>query len=111
MRFKSLTYNSQKFTREPEINKILQDKNLDWLIDAEFENAEISIENNTLLWHNGDWYSGDFVYGIWFNGRFYGGNFINGIWQNGEFHDGTFESGIWRNVKFYGGINRLTDKK
>ena len=111
MRFKSLKYNSQKFTRELDINKIIQDNNLDWLSDAEFENAEIEIEKNTLIWHQGDWYVGDFIYGIWLNGKFYGGNFINGIWQDGEFFDGTFESGLWKNGKIYGGTNRLTDKK
>jgi hypothetical protein len=111
MRYKSLIYSSQKFTRELEINKILIDNNLEWLDDAEFENAEIEVVNNTLIWHNGEWYSGDFNYGIWLNGKFYGGTFINGIWQNGEFHGGTFESGLWKNGKFIGGVNRLTDKK
>ncbi len=111
MRFKSLNYNSQNILRESEINKILSNNNLDWLLNAEFEEAEIEVKNKTLIWHNGNWYAGDFEYGIWIDGNFYGGSFINGIWQNGEFYDGTFESGIWKNGKFYGGTNRLTDKK
>ena len=55
------------------------------LSDLIIEDAEIEIKNNTLIWYNGIFLSGQWIFGIFKNGKFYG-NFINGIWEGGQFN-------------------------
>ena len=52
----------------------------------------LEIKNNTLIWKNGSFYTGDWYYGIFKDGSFYG-NWENGIWENGNF-GGKWRSGI-----------------
>jgi hypothetical protein len=95
MKYKSLVYKEEVFRNSKKINDILLDNNLEWLIDAEIENAELEIKNNTLIWKNGIWYSGTWHYGIWLDGSFINGTWENGIWENGHFHQtAKFISGI-----------------
>ena len=68
------------------------DKKFYWLIDSEIENATIEIKNDTIIWHNGCFYSGYWHYGIFKEGVFYG-VWENGIWENGKF-EGKWISGI-----------------
>lgn len=84
MKYKSLVFNNTKYTSHNQIEKILRDLKFFWLIDSEIENAEIEIKNNTLIWYNGDFLSGQWLFGIFKNGNFFG-NFINGIWEGGQF--------------------------
>lgn len=84
MKYKSLIFNDTKYTIRNQIEKILRDLKFFWLIDAEMENAEIEIRNNTLIWYNGIFLSGQWHFGIFKDGKFYG-NFINGIWEGGQF--------------------------
>lgn len=92
MRYKCLEYNSKKFYNTNKIEEILLENNLEWLIDSEFEGAEIEIKNKTLIWKAGNYFSGNWFYGIWENGTFYG------IWENGIFKNGNFKG------KFISGI-------
>ena len=92
MRFKELVYNDKKIINQHKIEDILESQNLYWLIDSEIEDAQIEIRNNTLIWHNGSYYSGNWHYGIFKNGEFYG-TFENGILEGGIFQ-GKFKSGI-----------------
>lgn len=84
MRYSELVFNGKKYINDIQINKILSDNNFHWLIDSEIENASIEIKNNTIIWNNGDYYTGNWHYGIFKNGNFYG-IWENGIWENGNF--------------------------
>jgi hypothetical protein len=92
MRYKELIIDSKSIKTSNQIDSILKEHKLYWLIDSEIENASLEIKNNTLIWHSGDFYTGDWHYGIFKNGTFYG-NFINGIFENGNFK-GNWKSGI-----------------
>jgi hypothetical protein len=92
MRYSELKYNGKVYTNELQINEILEKENLFWLIDSEIEKANIEIINNTLIWNEGNFYTGNWEYGIFKDGIFYG-NWENGIWENGNFA-GKWKSGI-----------------
>lgn len=92
MKFKELVHNGASINEERKIIKILQDNEFYWLIDSEIENASIEIINRTIIWKSGDYYSGNWHYGIWKSGNFYG-IWENGIWEGGNFK-GKFISGI-----------------
>ena len=92
MRFSELIYNDNKITNNKQILNILEKEGLHWLIDSEIEDAKIEIKNNTLIWHNGSYFSGNWHYGIFKDGKFYG-TFENGILEGGIFR-GKFVSGV-----------------
>jgi hypothetical protein len=92
MRYSELKYNGKVYTNDIQINEILEKENLFWLIDSEIEKANIEIINNTLIWNEGNFYTGNWEYGIFKDGIFYG-NWENGIWENGNFA-GKWKSGI-----------------
>ena len=92
MRFSELIYKDQKITNQNTILNILENNQFHWLIDSEIENAKIEIRNNTLIWYDGSYYSGNWYYGILKGGEFYG-TFENGIIEGGIFK-GEFISGI-----------------
>ena len=92
MRYSELNYRGKTYTNVNEINDILLKEKFYWLIDSEIENAQLEIKNNTLIWNNGSFYTGNWYYGIFKNGSFCG-NWENGIWENGNF-DGKWCSGI-----------------
>ena len=92
MRYSELKFRGKTYTSQTEINDILVSEKFYWLIDSEIENAKIEITNNTLIWHDGGFYTGDWYYEIFKDGSFYG-NWNNGIWESGNF-GGTWKSGI-----------------
>lgn len=92
MRFNELIYKGNSIKENREISKILQHEGFYWLIDAEIENASVEIIKNTIIWNDGNFYSGNWNYGIWKNGNFYG------VWENGIFEKGNFKG------KFISGI-------
>jgi len=98
MRFNQLIIDNKSIKSEKQINSVLKEFEFYWLIDSEFEEANIEIKNNTLIWHSGNYYTGDWQYGIFKDGSFYG-NFINGIFENGVFKG-----------KWYSGINLQSEK-
>lgn len=92
MRFKELILDDKKLTNQSMIVSILEKEKFNWLIDSEIENAIIEIKNKTVIWHDGDYYSGRWHYGIFKGGNFYG-IFENGIFEGGVFK-GKFLSGM-----------------
>ena len=92
MRYFELIYGGKTYTNTKQINDILEKEELFWLLDSEFERAKIEIKNGTLIWHDGDYLSGNWHYGIFKSGNFFG-NFQNGIFENGNFK-GKWQSGI-----------------
>jgi len=94
MKYTSLIFKDKKIKNLSKIEEILSQNNLNWLIDAEFEDAVIEIKNNTLIWHDGIWYFGYWNYCIWKDGIWKDGIFENGIFEKGYFEGGTFKSGI-----------------
>lgn len=94
-KYKSFVYNGEKIETEQEItNKLSSNKNLKWLIYCEFEDADIEIENDTIIWKGGNFYSGEWRYGIWKEGNFYGGIWYSGIWEGGNWNGGKWKDGI-----------------
>ena len=69
MKYKSLKFNNEIIVNQKHIEKILLEHNFYWLVESEFENAELEIVKKTIIWHNGIWYNGNWVYGIWKNGK------------------------------------------
>ena len=92
MRYLELISNGKSYTGTRQINEILENQNFHWLIDSEIEGAKIEIKNSTLIWHDGDYLSGNWYYGIFKGGNFYG-KWENGIFENGNFK-GRWQSGI-----------------
>jgi len=92
MRYSQLKYKDKIYTNYKDINDILLKEKMYWLIDSEIEYAQLEIKNNTIIWHNGNFYSGNWYYGIFKSGKFYG-VWENGIWENGDFA-GKWISGI-----------------
>lgn len=95
MRYKKLLYKGETIRNNKRIEKILSTNEFYWLIDSEIENADIEIKNNTLVWNSGNYYTGNWYYGIFKGGNFHG-NFKNGIFEDGNFK-GNWESGIRTN--------------
>jgi hypothetical protein len=92
MRYLELIYNNKSFKSETQIDLILEQNKLNWLIDSEIEMARLEIINSTIIWHEGTFFSGDWHYGIFKGGKFWG-NWRNGIFENGQFL-GKWHSGI-----------------
>ena len=92
MRYIELKYRGKTYANQSDINDILTDQKFYWLIDSEIEDAQIEIKNETIIWHNGNFYNGDWYYGIFKNGKFYG-DWENGIWEGGEFV-GKWQGGV-----------------
>lgn len=92
MRYTELRIDDKSIKSQKEIHKQLLIGKFYWLLDSEIESAVIEFKNNTLIWHSGDFYSGEWEYGIFKDGNFHG-NFINGIFEGGNFK-GKWHSGI-----------------
>ncbi len=103
MKFKSFKFNGVVVDKKSKISKILEELQMFWLIESEFENADVEIKNNTLIWNNGDWHWGNWQYGIWLNGTWHDGIWESGIWESGTFKNGKFLSGIWKSGDIHGG--------
>lgn len=92
MKYTQLTVGNKTYNNQREISRILVSEGFSWLVDSTIENAKIEIRNNTLVWHGGEFYEGDWRFGIFKDGRFCGN------WEGGIFEAGAFEG------KWLGGI-------
>ena len=92
MRFREFRIGNRLLIDPKEINDALIKNDISWLIDSEIEDASVEIRNNTLIWNNGVYRTGDWYYGLWKDGYFYG-TWENGIWENGVFN-GKWISGV-----------------
>ena len=77
MRYQELLVNGKSIKNQREIDVILKSQKFYWLVDSEIENAKIEIKKDTLIWHSGDFYTGNWKYGIFKKGKFYG-NLVDG---------------------------------
>jgi len=91
-KYTHLKYDGETYTDSNKIESILKKHKMYWLIDSEFENAELELERNVVIWENGTYFSGDWYFGIWMGGTFHG-KFLNGIFKDGIFK-GEWVSGI-----------------
>lgn len=102
-RYKELKYEGKTYSKRYEIDEILLEKDMNWFLDAEIENARIEIMKDTLIFNAGIWYNGIWEYGVirdidWRAGTFQNGVIYNGIFkkikmEKGIIFDGTFISG------------------
>jgi len=92
MRYKSFEFNGEQIENDNDINSILKDHKFFWLVDSEFEDAEIELIRDTIIWKSGNYLHGSWKYGIWLMGTFYG-KWLNGIFEDGDFK-GNWISGI-----------------
>lgn len=102
-RYKELKYNGIKYYKEFEIDNILIENNLNWVLDAEIKNTRLEIINKTLVWNAGIWYNGIWEYGVFRSGQWSAGTWKNGVWYNGIWKTGTFENGIIYKGEFING--------
>ena len=58
-----------------------------WLKEAVFENADIDITKNYLVWKDGIWEGGIWEGGFWKGGIWKGGIWKGGIWEGGSMWD------------------------
>lgn len=110
MKFSNFKFEGKQITNELEVKSLLSKNKFYWLNDAEFENADVDIINNTLVWKSGNWYYGIWQYGIWQGGTWYDGVWENGIWESGDFNGGKFKSGIWVEGNINGGDVNITQQ-
>lgn len=94
LRYKELQYDGKTYTQKYEIDEILLDKELNWFLDAEIENARIEIVKDTLIFNAGIWYNGVWEYGVIRDIDWRAGTFQNGVIYNGVFKRITVEKGI-----------------
>ena len=92
MRYIELILEGSTVRNQSKIDGILKSKGFYWLIDSEIEEAKLEIIKDTIIWHDGIFYAGQWKYGIFKSGTF-SGTWINGIFEGGEFK-GKWESGI-----------------
>lgn len=102
-RIKSLMIKETSYTDPLVIENQLLKYQLDWLMRAEMENAQLEIKDTKLYWHSGIWYYGVWENGVWLDGIFYGTTWKDGVWHNGVWKNGTFQQGIWMNGIFENG--------
>lgn len=96
-RFSELKIKNKILINSSEIELYLSSSDFYWLLDCELDNVKIEIDNNTLIWNNGIFYHGDWLWGVWNNGEF-----RSGTWHGGIFYDGVFK-GEWKNGVKKGG--------
>jgi uncharacterized protein YjbI with pentapeptide repeats len=104
MRYKELKYNGKIYNKNYEIDEILIQNNMNWLIDTELENIRIEITKNTLVINAGIWYNGVFEYGVIRDIDFRNGTIENGVIYNGGFKNIDMENGLIFNGTFLNGI-------
>jgi hypothetical protein len=92
MKYTSLKFGGKTYKDNVEIGKILKENRFAWLVDSEIEHANIEITKDTLIWHSGNFYSGNWRYGI-FRGGVFCGSWHGGIFESGEF-EGKWIGGI-----------------
>jgi hypothetical protein len=92
MRYTELLIDNKSIKSQSKIEDLLISQKFYWLVDSEIEDAKIEIKKNTIIWHSGNFYSGEWKFGVFKNGNFYG-NWKNGIFEGGNFK-GNWNSGI-----------------
>src|SRR3990167_5487293 len=73
-------------------------KKFPWLKNGSFQDAEIDISGDWLIWKDGTW-----EHGTWEGGTWEGGTWEYGFWKDGFWKDGTWEHGTWEGGTWEGG--------
>jgi len=74
-----------------------------WLKKAAFENADIDITNDYLVWEGGVWRDGTWGGGFWRDGTWEGGFWEYGFWRDGLMWDNInqkYQSVVRKDGKF-----------
>lgn len=103
MKYDFVKIGTKEYRGDRQIESILAQKNIYWLIDCEFEKAQIEIIRGKITWLSGTWYNGVWKGNCWKDGDWYYGTWENGTWEGGTFHDGKWLDGIFDNGNFING--------
>lgn len=68
----------------------------EWFKKATTLNANVSYQDNKLVWISGTWFAGEWYGDEWKNGMWYRGVWHKGIWHNGWWRNGEWKNGEWR---------------
>jgi len=77
-----------------------------WLQDADTAGAVVTIENGSVVWHDGLWKNG-----TWEGGEWLGGVWEDGVWEQGVWHDGVWKDGDWVSGEWLGGIWKSSKRR
>ena len=97
MRIKQLTYKGTIHVVPSAIKDLLIKHGLNWLNQAEIDNAILEIKEDKLYWIGGTWHYGVWKDGVWKDGVWMSGTWEDGVWRNGIWKKGTWKKGIWMN--------------
>ena len=68
-----------------------------WISYAELSiNSKYYIDNNEVVWEDGEWEDGTWKDGTWNDGTWEDGTWKDGTWNDGTWVDGTWENGTWK---------------
>lgn len=110
-RFIKLKTSKNEITSNILIEQYLVSTIFSWLLECEFDKADITIEDNVLIWNSGILYwAGDWKFGVFKGGEFRSGNWNGGIFLGGKFK-GNWNRGIWKDGIFEGKDNTNKLKK
>lgn len=108
-RYKELKYNGKTYTQKYQIDEILLEKKLNWVLDAEMENARLEIMKDTLIFNGGIIFNAIWEYGVIRNGEIRNIVFLNGVIYDGVFKKIKMEKGIIFGGTFYKGSILFAD--
>lgn len=103
MKYKSIKIGSKEYSGDHQIEELLEQRNIFWLNDCEFEKAEIHINRGKVTWINGTWYNGIWKGDVWLDGDWFYGTWERGEWKGGTFHDGNWLDGVFEKGNFVKG--------
>ena len=103
-RFKKFIHDGVVISNTNKINEILA-SHYTWFTYCKFEEADVEIQNTSIIWKNGKFYKGVIKFIIWQDGIFFNGTWENGIWEKGTWENGKWVSGIWLSGTVVNGEN------
>lgn len=107
VRYKELKYEGQIYNKRHQIDEILIDKGLGWVLDMELENIRMEIyqekskDNPTVIFNAGIIYNGTIEYAVLRgnidvrNCLFENGVIFNCVWKNGTIEKGIILGGVF----------------
>ena len=78
-------------------------KKFPWLKNGSFQDAEIDISGDWLIWKDGTWEYGTWKDGFWEGGFWKDGTWKDGFWKDGFWKDGFWKDGTWEDGTWKGG--------
>lgn len=103
MRYEKAIIDGKAIAHTNDIERELKSHDLSWLITCEFDNANIEVIKNTLIWNGGVFYYGKWQFGIFKKGEFRGGDWYGGVFYGDTFSKhATWHNGVKKSGNFYG---------